>query len=200
MYKIKRHKILNLYYIHDQYSGPITSEYEIIEEDAGDYNEAYSKLEEYQDTSTPNVGGLFEDYYKYEHMKGLWGDPLKVQPTIGQLFYTCRKETFNSKRTIFELHEVKAIEEPYVKVINRSADKSEQMTIGQFQGLALIPEREENFILDWETRTGIKYPRYLISKLSRCRYYYNVLNRTVYLAQHITDWDLPILEINKPAV
>jgi len=32
MYKIKRHKLLNLYYVHDRYCGPITDEYEFIEE------------------------------------------------------------------------------------------------------------------------------------------------------------------------
>lgn len=196
MYKIKRHLTLNLYYLHDLHSGPVTANYEIVEEDVGQFQEAITKLKEYQKNCTPNIDGLFEDYYRYEHMKGLWGDPLKVQPAIGRLFYTCTKETFISKRTIFELYEVKSIQEPHITVFNHSSYKNEQMTFGQFQGLALIPEREESFIQNWESKTCIRYPRNLISKLVGCNSYRQIRNKTVSLAQHICDWDLPKIEMN----
>lgn len=70
MYKIKRHKLLNLYYIHGQYSGSITSDYEVIEE-VDELGSAYRKLKEYEENQIPNIDGIFEDYYRYEHMKGL---------------------------------------------------------------------------------------------------------------------------------
>lgn len=81
MCKIKRHKLLNLYYIHDQYSGPIQDEYEFVEQ-VNDFYASMMKLKEYQEKSTPNIEGIFEDYYKYEHMKSIWGNPEEIQPSI----------------------------------------------------------------------------------------------------------------------
>lgn len=74
MYKIKRHILLNLFYIHGQYSGPITDEYEAIEE-IENWSEALKRVIELQASTVSNTDGIFEDYYKYHHMKGIWGNP-----------------------------------------------------------------------------------------------------------------------------
>lgn len=140
VYKIKRHKLLNLYYLHDQYSGPVQADYEVVEE-VSDYIKAFTTLKEYQATSTPlnAMEGLFEDYYKYEHMKDVWGDPRGVQPSIGQLFFICLKEMHGRFRTLFHLCEVKSIQEPHVMFYNHAESKNERLTFAQFQGLALLP-------------------------------------------------------------
>jgi hypothetical protein len=193
MYKIKRHKLLNLYYIHGQYSGIITSDYEAIEE-VEDLGIAYLKLKEYEENQIPNIDGIFEDYYRYEHMKGLWGVLEGIQPTIGQLFFYCVKEGHGQKRTPFELCEVRTVNEPFVIVYNHAQSKSEKMTMAAFQGLALVPERDPSYITNWEVKTKIRYPKNLISKLKGVTDYRQVRNRVVSLSKNITDWDLPVKE------
>lgn len=190
VYKIKRHKLLNVYYLHDQYSGKLKEEYEVVEE-VTDYNLAITKVKEYQETATPSFDGLFEDYYKYEHMKDVWGDPRGVQPLDGQLFFICLKEMHGQFRTLFHLCEVKAIQEPHVMFQNYAESKNDKMTFAQFQGLALIPGRDELFIQDWETKTGILYPRNLISRLSGITNHRYVRHKYISIGNGINQWDLP---------
>jgi hypothetical protein len=192
MYTIKRHKLLNIYYLHDQYSGPITEEYEVVEE-VGNYSEVQSRLKDYQETANPSYDGLFEDYYKYEHMKSVWGDPEGLKPSIGQLFFICLKEMHSQFRTYFELCEVKAIQEPHVHYFNHATSKRDRMTFAQFQGNALIPERDESFIQNWESKVRIRYPRNLISTLLNDGYRYKQIS----IAKNYNEWDLPKVEMKR---
>lgn len=196
MYKIKRHLLLNIYYLHDQYSGPVTDEYEVVDE--VDYlGEAYSKLEDYQRKSTPGFDGLFDDYYKYHHLKGIWGDPLKIQPYIGQLFYICVREHFDKRRTLYQLCEVKDIQEPKIFIRNHGErPRDDRMTIAQFQSAALFPGRDESFISNWEERFKCKYPKNFISKLEGAKEYRSVNYKQVELSKGVMDWDIAFLEFD----
>lgn len=197
MYKIKRHLLLNIYYLHDQYSGPVTDEYEVVEE-VEYLAEVYSKLESYQRNSTPAAGGLFDDYYKYHHMKDIWGVPHNVQPYIGQLFYVCVKEHFDKWRTLYQLCEVKDIHEPRIFLKNHGEKpRMDSMTIAQFQSMAMFPGREESFIRNWEMRSKCKYPKNLISKLKDARDYREVTLNQVALSKGVSDWDIEIVEFNR---
>jgi hypothetical protein len=190
MYKIKRHKLLNLYCIHGPYSGIITSDYEVIEELDELWN-AYRKLKEYEENQIPNIDGIFEDYFRYEHMKGLWGVLEGIQPTLGQLFFCCVKENHGQKRTLIELCEVRSVNEPFVGIYNHAQSKPERITVAAFQGLALIPERNQSYIANWETKTKIRYPLNLIYTLKGIIDYRQVRHRVVSLTPYIKDWDLP---------
>ncbi|MGS2778364.1 hypothetical protein ACVBAX_13440 [Robertmurraya sp. GLU-23] len=75
-------------------------------------------------------------------MKCLWGDVSGIQPTIGQLFFVFRKEAFGKWRTLYELCEVKEIQEYRVIYKNHASNKVDKMTIGTFQGRALFPTRD----------------------------------------------------------
>ncbi len=195
MYKIKRHKLLNLYYVHDQYSGPITDEYEVVDE-VLNWSQVHGKLKDYQAKEPANIDGIFEHYYKYEHMKEIWGDINGIQPSVGQLFFICLKESYDKKRNLFELCEVKSIKnEPQIYYYNHAASKGDKMTISQFQGLALIPERDEAYIQNWEGKVKIRYPRNLINQLVGMMDYRQSRNRRVGLAQYIEDWDLPKVQL-----
>ncbi|MEK3992762.1 hypothetical protein [Robertmurraya sp. FSL R5-0851] len=189
MYKLKRHRILNLYYLHSPYSGSITEEYEVVEE-VEDFVEGYTKLEEYRSNNESTIDGIFEDYYKYEHMKCLWGDVSGIQPTIGQLFFVCRKEAFGKWRTLYELCEVKEIHEYRVIYKNHASNKVDKMTIGTFQDQALFPTRDQNFIQEFEIKTGLTYPKNLISLLDGVKDYRKVMNRKIALTNGVTNWDL----------
>jgi len=196
MYKIKRHLLLNIYYLHDQYSGPVTDEYEVVDE-AEYIAEAYSKLESYKRNSTPAAGGLFDDHYKFHHMKDTWGEPDNAQPYIGQLFYVCVREHFDKWRTLYQLCEVKDIQEPRIFLKNHGEKpRRETMTIAQFQSMAMFPGREESFIRDWEMRIKCKYPRNLISKLKNIRDYRGVTLKQISLSKGTNDWDIEFVDFN----
>lgn len=196
MYKIKRHLLLNIYYLHDQYAGPVTEEYEVIDE-VEYLAEAYSKLEDYQRNSTPVTDGLFDDYYKYHHMKVIWGEPHKVQPYIGQLFYVCVKENFDKWRTLYQLCEVQDIQGASIFIKNHGEKpRTDRMTIAQFQSMAMIPGRDEAFIRNWEMRVKCKYPKNLISKLADAREYREVKYKQVALSKGVSDWDIEFIKFD----
>lgn len=192
MYTIKRHKLLNLFYVHDRYSGPIKDEYEVVE-NVEDWREVHQKVKEYESNNPPNTDGIFDDYYKYEHMKAVWGDPEGIKPSIGQLFFLYVKEGHSRKRTLFELCEVKNIQEPYVIYQNHGISTQEKCTLAAFQRGAMIPGRDKFFIKDFEKGTHIRYPRNLISTLIG-KTDYRQVRRQFAVAQGVTDWDLPAVE------
>lgn len=194
MYKIKRHSLLNIYYLHDQYEGPVTDEYEVVEQ-VEHLAEAYSKLKAYQRVSKPVSDGLFDDYYKYHHMKDIWGEPHLEQPYKGQLFYVCVKEHFDKWRTLYQLCEIKDIQGPSIFIKNHGEKpREDRMTIGQFQNMAMFPGREQSFILNWEMRTKCKYPKNLISKLVDAREYREVKNKQIALSKGVADWDIEFIK------
>jgi hypothetical protein len=100
------------------------------------------------------------------------------------------KENYGQKRTLFELCEVRRVNEPFVGIYNHAQSKAERISVASFQGLALIPERNQTYIANWETKTNIRYPLNLISKLKGVIDYRQVRHRVVSLMPYIKDWDL----------
>lgn len=194
MYKIKRHLLLNIYYLHDQYAGLVTDEYEVVDE-VEDLAVAYSKLKTLQNNSTPAADGLFDDYYKYHHMKDIWGEPHEFQPSIGQLFYVCVKEHFDKWRTLYQLCEVLDIKGASIFIKNHGEKtRTERMTIAQFQSMAMIPGRDESFIRNWEMRMKCKYPKNFVSRLDEAREYREVKYKQVELSKSVADWDIEFIK------